>query len=389
MLANEDIIYVSNDWRAENKTSGHHICEVLARNNRILYVEAAGQRAPRASTRDARKIFRKMRQVWKKPERVEPNIFLYSPVVIPLHRFALVRQLNRLLLGLLLRRATRAIGFKTPIVWIFMPHFGAIADAVPSKAVVYYVTDQYSSHPDVNPIAITLMENSILRRADVVFAVSDALVAKKKPLNANTHLSLHGVDVSTFQRALLPETVVPDDIALIRRPIAGFFGLIEEWIDLDLLRFLGEKMPDVSFVLIGHAAQNVSILRGLPNVHLLGHKPFETLPGYLKAFDVGLLPYKRNEQVLNCNPKKLREYMAAGTPVVSVRFTEVERYRDYVYIADSYEEYAAHIRTALVEPTDRKQRRVDAMKGESWEHRVALIGRRVEEAVAARAAARR
>jgi glycosyltransferase involved in cell wall biosynthesis len=113
------------------------------------------------------------------------------------------------------------------------------------------------------------------------------------------------------------------------------------------------------------------LIQSLPNVYLLGHKPFIELPAYLAHMDVGLLPYRLNTQVINSNPKKLREYLAAGKPIVSVRVREVERYAELVRIADDYEAYAEAIRRAIDEDSPaQRATRVEAMKDESWERRV-------------------
>ena len=143
-----------------------------------------------------------------------------------------------------------------------------------------------------------------------IIALADAIVEQ---LNANAFLSPHGVDFDFFRGAADDATVVPDDMQAITRPIAGFFGLIEEWIDLDLIARAADRLPDVSFVMIGSIAQSTDSLKSRRNVHFLGHRKYETLPRYLKAFDVGLLPYKLNTQVINSNPKTCSKYTTASS----------------------------------------------------------------------------
>jgi glycosyltransferase involved in cell wall biosynthesis len=381
-LKNEEIIYVANDWRGENKTSAHHIAEELSRSNRLLYVEAAGQRAPRASGRDLKKIFAKLAKAWSKPVDVAANVAVYSPLILPFHRYGIVRRINRVLLKFQLRRACRISGFRNPLLWIVLPHYSTLVTDVPNKGVVYYCVDEYSSQPNVEKERIQAMEKRVLENADVVFTVSDVLLEKKRQLNANAHLSPHGVDYEFFNGAADEATVVPDDIREIGRPIAGFFGLIEEWIDLDLIARAADALPDVSFVMIGSLAQPADSLKPKKNIHFLGHRKYELLPAYLKAFDVGLLPYKLNTQVINSNPKKLREYLAGGKPVVSVRVREVEKYGGMVEIVDSPDGFADAIRRSIDGDTaEMRQERIEAMREESWERKVDRIGRIVRERI--------
>ncbi len=382
MLKNEEIIYVANDWRGENKTSAHHVAEELSRHNRLLYIEAAGQRAPRASGRDLKKIVTKLSKFFSKPVEVATNVSVYSPVILPFHKYGVVRKINRVLLKFQMRRACRITGFKNPILWIVLPHYSSLVDDVSNKGIVYYCVDEYSSQPNVEVESIRRMEKQVLDRADVVFTVSEVLLENKKQLNTNVNLSPHGVDFEHFRRASAEKTAVPDDIGKIKRPIAGFFGLIEEWIDLELVARAADALPDVSFVMIGSVAQSVEFLKSRKNIHFLGHRRYDLLPPYLKAFDVGLLPYKLNTQVINSNPKKLREYLAGGKPVVSVRVREVEKYGEMVEIVDSPDDFVKAIRRAIDNDNESdRNRRIEAMREESWEQKVERIGRIVRSRI--------
>jgi glycosyltransferase involved in cell wall biosynthesis len=384
VLKQEDIIYVSNAWPGDNKTSAHHIAEELAKNNRLLYVEASGQRAPRASARDYNKIVQKLRKAWKRPRKIAENVFLYSPLILPFHKYRIVRKINDRLLKMLMKRSSRQLSFKDPILWIVLPHYAAVIGKVKAKGIVYYCVDEYASQPNVDTEAIKEMEAIVLEHADVVFAVSEGLVENKRLKHDNVYLSTHGVDIDHFARARDGDGHLPSDIADIRRPIAGFFGLIEDWIDLDLIRYLSESLPDVSFVFVGSVVQPIGDLADRENVYFLGHKAYESLPEYLRAFDVALLPYKLNEQVINSNPKKLREYLSGGKPVVSVRVREVERYGEVVYIADGREQFRDFIVEAIdSDSPDRSARRAVSVEHESWAKKVERISDIVARHIAA------
>lgn len=380
MLRNQEIIYIANDWVRDNKTSAHHVAEILARTNRVLYVEGAGMRSPRASARDVGKILRKLKVVFARPRRLGENMHLYSPTLLPFHHLGIVRWLNGRLLGWTLNWAARYVGFTDPIVWVFMPHFAPALKAIHKRGVVYYCVDDYASQPLVDPDVIRSMEREILEQASVVFAVSAELVENKIAVNPNTYISRHGVDTEYFARAARADTPVPADIAELSGPVAGYFGLIEEWIDIDLVEHLAREMPDVNFVYIGRVVYDTSRLERYDNIKFLGPRRYDELAGYLSAFDACMLLYRPGGFATNANPKKLREYLAGGKPVVSVRLREVEKYDSVVRIADTYDEYVEHLRAALADNGDEcVKARQAAVAEESWEARVEAIGERVAQ----------
>jgi glycosyltransferase involved in cell wall biosynthesis len=167
---------------------------------------------------------------------------------------------------------------------------------------------------------------------------------------------------------------VPDDLRALPRPVIGFFGLLADWVDLDLVRAIAMARPDWSFALVGKHATGVGAVRGLPNVHLLGQKPYALLPAYCRGFDVGMIPFRSNALTLRANPLKLREYLAAGLPVVSTSLPEVARYHALVHLAEGTDGFTRAITAALGERSPALDRmRAAAIATESWEARVAEI----------------
>ncbi|MCI0452022.1 MAG: glycosyltransferase [Candidatus Latescibacteria bacterium] len=378
MLRNQDIVYIGNDWFADNRTSSHQIARLLSRHNRLVYVEAAGQRAPTASKRDLAKIVSKLKKAWADPVRVADNVHVYSPLIVPFHRFALARRINRIALGASIRRACRKVGFERPILWIILPHYSTIVDTVPHKGVVYYVVDEYSAMPGVDPDRIRAMEDLVLRKADVVFAISEQLAASKGRVNAHTYFSPHGVETAHFARAHTEALPPPRELEGIARPVVGFFGLIEDWIDFDLLEYLARARPHYSFVMVGRVARDIARFAKVPNVLFLGKKSYEEIPSFLRAFDVCHIPFKLNDVILHSSPLKLKEYLAGGKPVVSVAIDEVKKLDGLAYVAGDYPGYLAALDLALAEDSpDRAALRVRAMERESWESKVETISARV------------
>ena len=369
-----EIVYFGNDWSGENKTSSHHIAERLAKEHRVLYVECPGLRMPRGSKRDLKKLFDKLRKCLGGPRQVGDRLWVHTLFQIPLHRFALVRRVNRSLILLSLRRVMKRLGMRQPLLWFLLPHLSLVPGRVPASAVVYYCIDNYAALPDVDRGAVLAMDQELTAKADLVFVASLPLYQKKQGLAARLLLSPHGVDFQHFNQAAQHPLPRPADIAGLAGPIVGFWGLIENWIDLELVAHLARRHPDWQFVMIGHLAARVNPCAGLANVHFLGARKFAQLPAYACAFDVAILPYLLNEQVYNCNPIKLREYLATGKPVVSVRYPEVEKYRDVVAIADDAAQFEQHISFYLEhDSAELAAGRVARVRGESWDSRVQEI----------------
>ncbi len=369
------ILYFGNDWLAENRTSSHHIAWRLARQHRLYYIECPGLRAPSGSRRDLKKIWIKLRRFLSGPRPVEENLKVWTLLQLPFHRFALVRRLNVFLVLTTLRWLMWREGIRLPLSWFVLPHLAPIVGRLGERMSVYYCTDDYSAMPGVNERVVRLMDEETTRRSDLVFVASETLLEPKLRLNPNTYVSPHGVDVDHFGQAQDSRLPVPEEMLGMSHPIVGFFGLIERWIDLDLIRFLAESRPRWTFVMIGRLAAPAEALQRLPNVHFLGKRPYEELPIYGKQFDVGILPYHLNRQVIHANPLKLREYLAMGKPVVSVSTNEIDKYADVVEIAHSREDFLEKLDAVLSRPSTQAeiQRRLDRVASESWDARLERV----------------
>lgn len=379
------IVYFGNDWNAENRTSSHHIAHRLAARCTLLYVDSPGMRAPTASGRDFKRLWRKLKQTFEQAQRVDPGLWHCTVPQFPWRRLPGAAAINRWFGAWAVRRAMRAAGIQRAILWFVVPHPSFMADVVAHKLLVYYCIDDYAAHPGVDRALIQACDEHLTRRADCVFVAPPAMLEAKRGVNPATTFSPHGVDVHLFARAQDPETPVPDIAAALRRPVIGYFGLLAAWTDVELIEWLAGQRPGWQFLLIGHAKVDLDRLRQMPNVVLVGPQPYESLPGWAKAFDVAVIPYRQNQQVLNANPLKLREYLATGKPVVSVPNPEVDRFRGLVRIAASREGFLAAIEEALTDDTPHaRQARMESVSGMSWDHRVDATLQIVRNALNAR-----
>ena len=379
MIRNESIICFAHDWNGD-PTSKTHIMRILSEKNRILWVVSIGMRRPTVSGRDARRLARKLRQITRGLVTVNPNLHVASPLVLPLPGVPGVDRLNATLLSASLRYFARRAGLTRPIVWTFLPTTVGLLGRLGESRVIYHCVDEYSAFAGVPREALRRMEAELVRRADLVLASSETLAEARRRVNPRTFFVSHGVDVAHFSRALDPALPRPADVAGLARPVIGFFGLLAEWIDLELLAAIARRRPHWTLLLLGKATVDTGALRALPNVRLLGQKPYAALPAYCRAFDVGLIPFRIDELTVRANPLKLREYLAAGLPVVSTDLPEVRKYAGLVRLAAGPEGFIEAIEAALAdrnEPADRA--RVAAMQSESWEARVEQISELLED----------
>ena len=377
------ILYFGNDWHSENRTSSHHIALRLARQVPLLYVSSPGMRAPSASGRDLRRMLRKLMASLQPPRRIEGQLWHCTVPQLPFRRLPGVDRLNRWFGRWAVRRAARKAGIRRCLSWFVVPHPGFLAGRLGEDFCVYYCIDDYAAHPGVDAALIGRRDEELTRHADLVFVAPPSLVAARQAINAQVVFSPHGVDVDLFARAADPATPVAPAARGLAHPVVGYFGSLHEWIDFELIEWLARQRPQWNFLLVGHAAVDVGGLRALANVHRVGAQPYTELPHWARAFDAAIIPYRLNRQVANANPLKLREYLACGLPVVSVRNAEIEKFSEWVRIADDRPGFLAALEAAISDHSaEARARRIAAVADQSWDSRVEQIVARVADALA-------
>lgn len=381
MLEGASILCFAHDWGGD-PTSKTHIMRILARRNRVVWINSIGMRRPTASRADLGRLASKLRRGLGGCREVEQNLFVVNPLVVPLPGIAAADGLNAVILAGTLRRLSRRLALKRPILWSFLPTVGRLLGRLDERMVIYHCVDEYAEFSGVPKQALLRMERDLVRRADLVLTSSERLCEERRPGNPNTHFVPHGVDVDHFARSLEATTVIPEELRRLRRPIIGFIGLLADWVDLDLLRALAQARPDWSFALIGKSSTDLAAVRELPNIHILGQRPFSALPAYCRGIDVGIIPFRINQLTLRANPLKLREYLASGLPVVSTPMPEVARFAPPVHLAEGPAAFLTGIEAALAE-TERdetaRRRRMLSMRAEGWEGRVEEISRLIRD----------
>jgi len=254
---------------------------------------------------------------------------IINPRTLPAPRSRLARYLAQQLLLWQIKPIIKKAQLDSPILWTSLPTAVDFAGCLDETALVYYCGDDFSGLAGVDHDTVAKREQELGDKADLIMVSSKKLLPKF-PAHS-TQLLTHGVDYELFSTATQRAMDLPND----GRPIAGFYGSISAWLDIKLLHETILKMPDWHFVFIGDAVIDISLISELKNVSFLGPRPHEQLPAYSQHWTVSLLPFVDNAQIRACNPLKLKEYLAAGRPIVCTDFPAIAPYRGLVQVANS------------------------------------------------------
>ncbi|MHB8170623.1 MAG: glycosyltransferase [Thermincolia bacterium] len=376
MLEREDIVCISSvDWDPI-WTRKQQVMSRLPRSNRILYVEPPITLL--SSFKDP--AMWKKWGMWLLGMRIlRENFYLYSPpVILPFgNKYRFINRVNQWWVNLFLKRVIKKLEFKKPILWTYMPNTADQLKGIDYKMLVYDCVDEHSEYTGlIDKTTMLEMEKKLLGKSDVVFVTAPGLYEAKKEKARRIFYLPNAANVKHFMKAQREDTLVPADIAGLPHPRIGFVGVIQDWIDLDLIAEVARRHPQWSVVLVGPVGVgiDVSMLTPLPNVHLLGRRDVQVLPNYLKGFDVCLNPFKINELTDKVSPLKFYEYLASGKPIVTVDMPGVREFADIVEVAEGREDFVARIEAALAtESEEKKLQRLERAREHSWESRVRFM----------------
>ena len=273
------------------------------------------------------------------------------------------------------------------VLWYYTPMAMGFTDHLTPHTIVYDCMDELSAFAHA-PAALKSREAELLRRADLVFTGGQSLYEAKRDTHPNVRAFPSSVDVEHFARARRI-TTDPTDQAAVPRPRLGFFGVIDERMDVNLLGGVATARPDWQFVILGPVVKiDPALLPANANIHYLGSKKYDELPQYIAGWDVALLPFARNESTRFISPTKTPEYMAAGKPVVSTSIKDVVRpygQQGLVRIADTVDEFVAACEAAMEEDAVARLRAHDAfLRQTSWDGTWAQMRNLVNATLAAR-----
>ncbi len=351
---NKNILLLSTaDWDNPFWTNKQHVAVELSKlGYKVLYVDSIGLRPPTLNKSDMSRILGRLLKGLKPPQKVVDNLWVWSPIVIPFQKYFVIRLFNKVLLSVFSQLFMFSLGFKKAMVWSYNPMTLDILYVGRSTRLIYHCVDDIKQQPGMPVAAIETAEKNLLSRADFVFVTSDELYRTRKFMNKNTHMFSNVADYDRFSEARKNKTLVPDDIARIKKPVIGFVGAISAYkLDFELIAFLAKEKPEWSIVLIGKVGEgepdtDVAILNR-ENIYLLGPRPYGELPAYIKYFDVATIPVSLNNYTHSMFPMKFFEYLAAGKCIVSTRINSLLEYDEYVCLAEDYDDFIRKIEMVL------------------------------------------
>ena len=357
-------------------TNRQHVMSRMAREHRVLYIEPPSSIQQLINPSSGLR-----RRDWFAGIRgIAPNLYVYTPKRLPYGRLSPIGAVNRLLVRWQLRIASQRLGLECPVLWVTSPDFAFCLGALQESLVVYHCTDSNEGYEialgqkGVN--RTRRLEELLVQKADVIFTTSLPLFEYCRQVNPNTIYAPNVGDVDHFGKAMLDETIVPADISRISHPIIGFVGAVDDYkIDFALVSAMAKARPSWSIVIIGPiGAADRTSRESLPradNIHYLGQKEYQYLPGYIKAFDVCIIPYRLNAYTEAVFPIKFHEYMASGKPIVSTWLPSLVEYEQVVPLCKDVNQFLEAIQNALTaDSPEQMSQRLQLARQNSWDVRV-------------------
>lgn len=324
------LVFPVIDWEFRVQRPQHLARELAASGDRVIYLTTTFN----YSTDPGFKILRS-------PEN---NVVICSlncnKLGINIYKDSLEdEQLSFLNQSINIVRLAFGLGYTTSIV--NLPFWRRVVESLAANHIVYDCMDHHAGFEN-NDASMLDEEDLLLTSADLVITTSQRLsdIISEK---ADNVIIRNGAEVGYFVKE-------PKEIYLTKsRPIVGYYGAIAEWFDIDLLVKCAKQYPQYDFMLIGGVTCDISKAEKLDNIKFLGEVVYDKLTGYLKSFDVCLIPFKLIELTLCTNPVKVYEYLAAGKPVVCTAMPEVKIIDDMVHVAENHDAFVAGIEIAMKE----------------------------------------
>lgn len=336
--------------------------EVFARHNRVLFVNSIGMRRPSTAHPDfLRRITRKLGSIARLVRRAQPSLYVFSPIALPFFGSPAVRRINSLALRFQIGTVLRMLGMRRPILWIGLPTYADMLGRFGARLTVFQATDKYDAYEEIRDDYVTNAFRRLASESDVVLVSSKRLGTLLGEMNESVYHVSHGVDFDHFSQAKRNDLALPGDLESIPTPRLGYVGSLDQVVDHELLRFVAQRKPGWHIVLVGPHSGEADALRSLENVHLLGARPPEVVPAYLKGFDACLMPWKQDEWISFCNPIKTKEYLSAGRQVVTMHYDEVAEVERWLWVARSRDEFLSSLE-AVVDRGETK----DLSATEAW-----------------------
>lgn len=360
------LVIFADDW-GRHPSSCQHLIQRLKSQYKVLWVNTIGTRAPKANAFTFFRGVEKIKNWSKSLRKSSENMWVLDCPMLPWIGNVFARRLNRSLVTYYVKRAMRRSGITEPVVLTTLPHVSWLLGDIQEKSMIYYCTDDYSHWPEADRESLLSAEKDLQKKSELVLAVSDQLV--KRNQQYNTRYFPHAVDYDHF--ASSSDTVPLKEIDGLPQPRIGFFGLVYEKINFNMLQRIAQENTHASIVMIGPVDYCPQSFSDLPNVHFVGRQPYDLLPKWIAGLDVLLMPYVQDEMIAQSSPLKLKECLATGLPTICIDIPEARKYEPYVEVAENEEEFVRLVGQAIInqESVQKRQSRQVSVSEETWDRR--------------------
>ena len=357
------LLIFGEDWGRHNSGCQRITLELLLRGHRITWVNTIGTRRPSLNFETVVRGAEKMRQ-WcfqrRKPSmHLSPTVL--APIMWPSLHHTWERRFNARILEAQLRGPIGKLN-GLPIVVTKVPLPPALVERLPAERWIYYNVDHVSEWPGCDREALFEMENAIIQKADSIIVANQQLQNRIRTHGRESTVLTHGVDLDLWQSPVT-DLQLPD----YERPLMVFWGLIDQRLDVEFIRHLGQTLKTGTILLTGPKQSPHPDLLQCPRVHYHRAIDYLDLPALGSKADVLIMPYLRNDVTHYMQPVKLTEYMATGKPVVSSSIPAAVAWDDCISVADSKEEFVALVMQLIQEGLPVSQTRARSrLESEGW-----------------------
>ena len=381
-MTRDHICLASIDWRYLWQGPQEIMTRFAKAGGRVIYVNHAGIRRPYLE--DWRRLTGRLMDWMGRPGGRDvpeaPGVTVISPIVLPFPWSRMARFVNALAFARQLPGIAERNRLKHPVVWSFVPTPFAIDSLRALRSVrsvaIYYCVADFEALSD-RPREMMRSEDRLLRDVDIVFAGGRVLAGRFAGRHDRVVLAPFSVGDHFFDHRH-PE---PADIGAIPRPRVLYVGGLHRHVDRELLAVVMSRLPHVQFVFVGPKVSGDWDIEAFANAHFIGRRSYASLPAYIDAADVGLVPYQLSRFTETVWPTKLHEYLARGKPVVSTPLREVELlgYPSVdVSIGSGAENMALAIETLIAHRDDRSEARRELAREYSWDRTLSRMSAEIE-----------
>ncbi len=360
------ICLTADDYWNSNPHSRYHIAKEFTKISKVLWVNSIGTRFPSIKKKKGISlIIRKIKSYLIYYRTPEPNLYVLSPLTIPVFYGSFVKRINAELLWLQIKIVGTILGLKNPSYFISSPSFGIIATKISKYFCIYYYSDLYTSDREIKyKEEMEMLDRKLYKISKLVYCCSEKICNTIGGNGKVPRYLPHSVDVDHFRNNI----VAPAILSKLKTPIIGFYGSMTDASNWEIIDYITSKRPSFNFVFIGKKYLALPEIEKRPNVLFIDKIPYKDVPSYGACFDVAIMFWLLRDWILHSSPLKLLEYIALGKPVVSVDIPEVRKaFGDVVLIAKDKYSFLEKIDEALcIDKTELIKKYKKILENHSW-----------------------